>query len=392
MKKSLCMFATTALLSAITLGTPASAVEIGRVLFANGDVRILATDGGSRAAKRGEAVQTGERMVTGNGALGQVRMRDGARVGVRGDSKVFFEPANTVGSKVQQLVLESGNVRVLNIAQQGKPALKPVEIKTPGGNLLMQGADVVVAKLEGSGAAGSVERVVVRVDEGTGQMSVKGGADAQKLALVSGQQLSVGGGKVEKFAGRLGGRARPASTKAQLIPSDSANEQRLGGRIPAGAKDASARPGRFASPPLTVQGKPSGGRPGRFDTTSRPQINLTARLPVFVPRAPLPPIARVPRAQLQCALGNCGTLGVKLGTGKLVNASTIATATRTIDSILAPAVKIPVAPTSTIKLPAITTRTSTTSKTGITTLTTIGKTGITTVAPTTTRTSKFIRR
>jgi hypothetical protein len=76
--------------------TSVSAVEAGRVLFAIGDVRIIAPDGSSRAAKRNDIVQNGERMQTAKGALGQVRMINGERVGVRGGSKVRLSlvPAN----------------------------------------------------------------------------------------------------------------------------------------------------------------------------------------------------------------------------------------------------------------------------------------------------------
>jgi hypothetical protein len=76
--------------------TSVSAADAGRVLFAIGDVRIIAPDGSSRAAKRNDIVQVGQRMQTAKGALGQVRMINGERVGVRGGSKVRFSDASAI--------------------------------------------------------------------------------------------------------------------------------------------------------------------------------------------------------------------------------------------------------------------------------------------------------
>ncbi|MFT5445807.1 MAG: hypothetical protein ACI9DC_000968 [Gammaproteobacteria bacterium] len=223
-------------LAAIAGATCVSAAEAGRVLFASGDVRIIATDGSRRAAKRGDIVQDGERMQTGQGALGQVRMVDGERVGVRGGSKIRFAPPPANPAQPRQLELESGGVRVLNIAGRGKPEMKPVEVKTPDGELLMNGADVVVRFVRDSGAAEKVgdaaagkpapaaRKVQARINRSTVQ-APRGG---QRLAMAVGEIAKFSQGKLERVTNRLNGLEPPSQPQTRLSPSDKAEDQKLG--------------------------------------------------------------------------------------------------------------------------------------------------------------------
>jgi hypothetical protein len=69
----------------------AQSTEAGRFLSVVGDVRVGREGGQQRAAQRAAEFYEGESIVTGSGALAQLRMSDGALMSVRGETEIKLD-------------------------------------------------------------------------------------------------------------------------------------------------------------------------------------------------------------------------------------------------------------------------------------------------------------
>lgn len=159
----------------------AGADEVGKLIFASGDVSIVDEDGQSRPGRQGELILPGERVVTGSGALAQVKMLDGGRVGVRPESSVTFEPpAVAVAGAPTVLTLEAGDVRVLNVKLVDN--LNPPEyvLKTSDGLVQLERADTIASlRPPTSGGAAAPTETLLRLSAGNAVVSNKGGSVSQ---------------------------------------------------------------------------------------------------------------------------------------------------------------------------------------------------------------------
>jgi hypothetical protein len=274
--------------------TSVSAVEAGRVLFAIGDVRIIAPDGSSRAAKRNDIVQNGERMQTAKGALGQVRMINGERVGVRGGSKVRFSDASAIdayssarrqhvarkpapASRTQprQLELESGRVRVLNVAAPGKAEMQPVYIKIGKRFFDQKGAD---ATFEGSvdkvraGVKMRGTEAVIRTETRRQTAYMPGDmlGDASRAPMLEREEVKaeINHGKVFELVGAIA-RIRSSITSATYDVDEVVSEQLS--REPSYAVKAQERAAQKIASVLTNKGS-------SFAKTSREAVGEAASL------------------------------------------------------------------------------------------------------------------
>lgn len=184
---------------ALAIGSSsAAAAVIGQVLFAKGEVQIVGSDGSTRPAKRGEPVEDGERIVTGPGALGQVKMRDGGYVGVRPNSRMRFATAPAAGAP-RVIELDDGNVRVLNVKLSENSNPLPVMLKTPQGQVEVNDADTLAAIVPGTGTGGG-KQTLFRLDRGTGTASDGKGVTR---TIRRGEALSVKPGLVAVVANDL---------------------------------------------------------------------------------------------------------------------------------------------------------------------------------------------
>jgi hypothetical protein len=68
----------------------------GRFLTVIGDVRVL-SPGGDRRPERGDEVREGETILTGAGALTQIRLVDGGMLSIRGDTEMKFDRFSHAG-------------------------------------------------------------------------------------------------------------------------------------------------------------------------------------------------------------------------------------------------------------------------------------------------------
>jgi hypothetical protein len=77
----------------------AQGTEAGRFLSVVGDVRVGLEGAPQRAAQRAAGFYEGESIITGAGALAQLRMTDGALMSVRGDTEIKLEKFSYAGEQ-----------------------------------------------------------------------------------------------------------------------------------------------------------------------------------------------------------------------------------------------------------------------------------------------------
>jgi hypothetical protein len=77
----------------------AQSSDAGKFLSVTGDVRVISRDGAPRAAQREAEFREGESIITGAGALAQLRMFDGALMSVRGDTEIKLERFSYAGEQ-----------------------------------------------------------------------------------------------------------------------------------------------------------------------------------------------------------------------------------------------------------------------------------------------------
>jgi hypothetical protein len=294
-------------LVALIGATPVFAQDAGKVLFVKGDVALVSHDGVRREARRGMVIRDGERMVTGPGAMGQVKLTDGVRVGLRSSTGVTFEPKRA--SQPRTLALNSGNVRVLTpvrlkggqgdasspVPSVGGGTERRVVLKTPGGNLEMARSDAVAA-IQAQGA-----KTFIRVNEGEATARNAKGAFMQ---LGREQVASLGAASIERldrsaFAPAI---ARVGSTKSKV-------SKQLAMKRSRGKKGGSVTPGlntrNFA---------------GKLKIAGTRLVKLPSALPKnFRPKGPTKPV--IP-AILKSTMGGGAPLKGLSGRGSIEQAKT----------------------------------------------------------------------
>jgi len=86
-------------LAAMGGAVSAQSSDAGKFLSVVGDVRVISRDGAPRAAQREAEFREGESIITGAGALAQLRMFDGALMSVRGDTEIKLERFSYAGEQ-----------------------------------------------------------------------------------------------------------------------------------------------------------------------------------------------------------------------------------------------------------------------------------------------------
>ncbi len=114
--------------------------EAAQVIFTNDKLTVIDAKGVERAVRQGDFVQPGERLITPPGVIGQLRLPDGTLLGARPGSDLKLETiVGNLGKNV--LVLNEGNIRVLNIEPPKGPKPKPAEIISPISKLQISDGD-----------------------------------------------------------------------------------------------------------------------------------------------------------------------------------------------------------------------------------------------------------
>lgn len=286
-----------ATLSMLATGV-AHAAPIGTLLFAQDGVQIINPQGQSRPARRGDALEPGERLVTPENAATQIRLLDGSLVGVRPGSELTVNLPDTASGVAQQIIsLLSGKVRVIGSELiGGKPA--PLLLNAGDSRLQMNGADLEAAVVpkgrtptDGGAGTGSYSRLLV----GTAQLNV----GATVVPLAPREVNFVATGALPVLAS-----ISPAAVFAdpRTLPGVLSDTARTAAPPKPGDTLASKTPlATFDTSKIAALGDRS-----RFDTLSPTRSTLTAQLPPSPVTPPVvanalatPVVTKLPSLQIQ---------------------------------------------------------------------------------------------
>lgn len=156
-------------LAALQPAAAQAADPIGKVIFQSGGAFIVDAAGKQRAANKGDLIMPGERLVTGNNALTQVKMRDGSFVGLRPGTDLKFQEMRLTGKDAgQDVALNSGSIRVLNLPGEGAVKPLPMNVQAGDARIVMKGADMESA-VKRDLATGP--ETIARLNHGTGTLT-----------------------------------------------------------------------------------------------------------------------------------------------------------------------------------------------------------------------------
>ena len=118
------------------------AAPAGTLLFARGDLQIIDAAGSARVGKAGDLLQPGERVVTRDGAVCQIKLWDGSLVGVRPDTELKFELPEQASARAKHVIaIVKGGLRVVNVDLRDGRARVPVQLMSPTGRVDLTNAD-----------------------------------------------------------------------------------------------------------------------------------------------------------------------------------------------------------------------------------------------------------
>ena len=136
------------LVSLALLQSPANAVELPKVQFVNGDVHVLRPNGVTIPIKKGDVIHPGEKLITGNVGVAQIRATDQGVVALRKNSEIEFKP---VADKFD-VALNRGQVRT--VTALGANLAGQMTVQTPQSNVSVKNGDSLTGiQTDSKGAA-----------------------------------------------------------------------------------------------------------------------------------------------------------------------------------------------------------------------------------------------
>lgn len=155
------------LLGSMLLANPAICAPAGVLLFAQDGTEIVDASGASRPAKRGDTLQTGERLRTPAGGILQLRLPDGSLVGMRPGSELALNLPQGNGAREQLLSLTQGTARIIGAELMDARKSSALVFQSGQATLRLNGADVETAVLKPdsprlglAGTPGSYSRLI----------------------------------------------------------------------------------------------------------------------------------------------------------------------------------------------------------------------------------------
>jgi len=201
---------------------PAIAQEVPRVLFCMGQCYGIDDKGDRIPVTKGTQLAPGLRLETGPNSYMQVKLGRDAAFGMGEGARVRFDP-RVIDRDV--VILDQGRVRLVDGEAIGRPATRPVELRTAEGNFVLRNADIEVKALPKSGDA-TPALTLVKLNIGDARL---GGQPVTTDAV-----HGIVGGKILDRVIPIGDIAMPAPRRDPA---------------PAGPDAAT---GRFASPPIAA--------------------------------------------------------------------------------------------------------------------------------------------
>jgi hypothetical protein len=177
-------------LAAMAGAALAQSSDAGKFLSVTGDVRVISRDGAPRAAQREAEFREGESIITGVGALAQLRMFDGALMSVRGDTEIKLERFSYAGEQDRNAsflmsVLKGGLRTITGVI--GRQNRERYRISTATVTLGVRGTDFEIVHVPPQAASREVPAGTYnRVFEGVTSMQNRAGV----MLLVSRDQTA----------------------------------------------------------------------------------------------------------------------------------------------------------------------------------------------------------
>ena len=254
----------------------------GKVLFVSGAVTL--ERGGSRTLNKGDALEAGDVIVTGEKARAQILMADGAKIALRAGSRFRideFSLPQAVSAPSQAAVVSTDGRSVSSLLKGGfrtttgtigKVDRNAYEVRTPIGTLGIRGTDYAAVFCVGdcTDVPGMAAGVPIR--------------DGLYLGVYDGSIAFVGGGRellVNRgefvFIPLAGTRPEPLQTPPAFLEEDGAGRITVGSAGSARPSASSANLDEFnerRSPTGAAEGEKEGGRRSEGDV-SQPVIGTT---------------------------------------------------------------------------------------------------------------------
>ena len=158
----------------------AMAAELPTLQFVAGDVNVVRADGSQSPARKGDVLNTGDRLVTGQGAMAQVRALDQGVVALRPDSEIQFK-SDAAGLGV---ALNHGQLRT--VTDLAGPQNGLLHVITPDSNIAVMGGDIETGYVPHAGGAHTYSQIR------TGLVSL-GGAGPESTPLALGESFKTAG-------------------------------------------------------------------------------------------------------------------------------------------------------------------------------------------------------
>jgi len=201
---------------------PAIAQEVPRVLFCMGQCYGVDDKGDRIPVTKGTQLAPGLRLETGPNSYMQVKLGRDTAFGMGEGARVRFDP-RVIDRDV--VILDQGRVRLVDGEAIGRPATRPVELRTAEGNFVLRNADIEVKALPKTGDV-TPALTLVKLNIGDARL---GGQPVTTDAV-----HGIVGGKIIDRVIPIGDIALPAPRRDPA---------------PAGPDAAT---GRFASPPIAA--------------------------------------------------------------------------------------------------------------------------------------------
>jgi hypothetical protein len=164
------------------LGASTWAAPAGTLLFTQTGSQIVDAQGTTRPAKRGDVLQSGERLLTPPGGISQVVLPDGSLVGMRPGSDMKFDVNGSDLDRGTIVSLLKGTVRVIGSELTDPRKTSQFTLLSGPATLRLQGADLetAVVKPEAGQPSGNAPGSYNRLLIGTG--SIGTGSAVEPLA------------------------------------------------------------------------------------------------------------------------------------------------------------------------------------------------------------------
>jgi FecR protein len=317
------------------------------LLFTQAGTQIVDPQGISRAAKQGDILATGERLLTPPGAITQIRLPDGSLVGMRPGSELKIDlPPKAAPDAGNIVSLQQGALRLIGAELMDAKKRSSVTLQSGNATMKLVGADLQSALVrpgdnnpQGSGEAGAYNRLL------TGSGSIGSGSGLEQLAVR--QTSFVGASGVAPVTLALAPSSVFVGAPPAVVPVTPSSTLNPPPALPALAKILNSPSLTIQLPPIFTVGGPTFPKPLPI-----PPISTPIPVPILVTDKPTGSFATTAATNLALAAPTATVFipqGLTLPVATLV--APIVTAPLTIPVVVAPTSPGVVAPVATLVTP-----------------------------------------